>query len=167
MAYRLTGAQDVAEDVTQECFLSLIRHADRFDPSRGSIRQYLYGMARNLARQHWQSAGREMPLDDETDGDWTVLPHATGEIESGELSAAVQAAIGTLPVLQREALVLFEFEELSLEEIAGAAGCDAGTVKSRLHRARARLRRLLAPCWNQLRDGKEGAAPAPRKRSLP
>jgi RNA polymerase sigma-70 factor (ECF subfamily) len=50
-----------------------------------------------------------------------------------------------LPVLQREAIVLFEFEELSLEEVAAAVGSDVGTVKSRLHRARERLRRSLGP----------------------
>ena len=96
----------------------------------------------------------------------------------GEVSDAVQAAIGTLPMLQREALILFEFEELSLEEVAAVAGCDAGAVKSRLHRARARLRSLLAPCWNQMRGGaKRGTVrpddkpqktlACPTKRSLP
>jgi RNA polymerase sigma-70 factor (ECF subfamily) len=102
-------------------------------------------------RQRWQSSGREVPLDDDPDTDPPAhLTTGSERIANGEVSNAVQAAIGALPMLQREALVLFEFEELSLEEIAVVAGCDPGTVKSRLHRARTRLRRVLAPCWNQM-----------------
>jgi RNA polymerase sigma-70 factor (ECF subfamily) len=57
-----------------------------------------------------------------------------------------------LPPLQREALVLFEFEELSLAEIAEVVGADTGTVKARLHRARQRLKRILAPYMNTSRN---------------
>jgi len=145
LAYRLTGAQQVAEDATQECFLALLRHPDRFDARRGTLRQYLSGAVRNLARQHYHASAREVPLDEEP------LHFEIEELISRDLSAAVQDAIGTLPPLQREAIVLFEFEEMSLDEIAGASGCDAGTVKSRLHRARARLKRLLAPYWDRER----------------
>ena len=62
-----------------------------------------------------------------------------------ELSAEVRKAVADLPVLQREALILFEYEELSLAEIAAIVGADVGAVKARLHRARAQLRRMLAP----------------------
>jgi RNA polymerase sigma-70 factor (ECF subfamily) len=151
LAYRLTGAADVAEDITQECFLGLIRHPGRFD-GRGSLRQYLFGTVRNLARQRWQSSGREVPLDDDPGEDPLGCLATTDEaMAETEVARAVQGAIDALPVLQREALVLFEFEELSLEEIAALVSCDAGAVKSRLHRARARLRRTLAPYWKQLR----------------
>jgi RNA polymerase sigma-70 factor (ECF subfamily) len=157
LAYRLTGTLDVAEDLAQECFLSLIRQPGRFDVRRGSLRQYLFGTVRNLVRQRWQASGREVPLEDDPDADPQAHPDMSSErIVKGELSEAVQAALGALPLLQREALLLFEFEELSLEEIAAVAGCDAGTVKSRLHRARARLRRALAPCWNQMRGVGQG-----------
>ena len=61
-----------------------------------------------------------------------------------EASAAVNAAVARLPPLQREAIVLFELGGSTLEEIAHIVGADVGTVKSRLHRARARLRRALA-----------------------
>jgi len=153
LAWRLTGTLDVAEDVAQECFLNLIRHPGRFDAQRGSLRQYLYGMVRNLVRQRCQSSGREVPLDDDPDSDPPAHLIGSEKIESAEVSDAVQAAIGALPMLQRESLVLFEFEELSLQEVAAVVGCDAGTVKSRLHRARAGLRRALAPCWNQMHGG--------------
>jgi RNA polymerase sigma factor (sigma-70 family) len=179
LAYRLTGALDVAEDLAQECFLGLIRHPGRFDARRGTLRQYLYGTVRNLARQRCQANGREVPLDDDSDGEPPHFAVGSERIEEGEVSEAVQAAIGALPILQREALILFEFEELSLEQVAAVAGCDAGTVKSRLHRARARLRKALAPCWGRMRgltaeevkslaaDRPQKTMVCPTKRSFP
>ncbi|SPF38681.1 RNA polymerase, sigma-24 subunit, ECF subfamily [Candidatus Sulfopaludibacter sp. SbA4] len=144
LAYHLTGAIDAAEDVVQDCFLRLVRHPGRYDPRRGSLRQYLYGMVRNLVRQRWQAEGRLLALEDILlDDDPADAPLDTAL--QAEVSDAVQSAIAALPALQREAIVLFEFEGLSLEEVAAAAGCDAGTVKSRLYRARERLRRTLAP----------------------
>ena len=148
-AYRLTGSTDAAEDITQDCFLRLIEQ-DRFDPARGSLRQYLYGTVRNLARQRWQAANREVAWEDESEDDARPLPDA---LIAAEVSDAVQASLDSLPPLQREAIVLFEFEELSLEEIAALAGADIGTVKSRLHRARERLRRLLAEYRTPVRKG--------------
>src|SRR5215471_7515620 len=144
LAYRLTSAVDAAEDITQECFLRLVDNS-AFDPERASLRQYLYGTVKNLARQRWQANGREVPWDDEVQQD---APPAAGSLPdamiSAEVSEVVQAALAELPVLQREAIVLFEFEELSLEETAAIVGADVGTVKSRLHRARERLRRSLS-----------------------
>jgi RNA polymerase sigma-70 factor (ECF subfamily) len=77
-----------------------------------------------------------------------------------ELSAIVQAAISALPPLQREAIVLCEFEELSLDEAAAVVGADVGTVKSRLHRAREGLRRSLAPYRDHVRT------PSPKGTTL-
>lgn len=62
-----------------------------------------------------------------------------------ELSLKVKEAVSSLPPLQREALILFEYEGLALNEIAGLVGTDVGAVKSRLHRARERLRNALRP----------------------
>jgi len=153
LAWRLTGRQDVAEDLTQESFLRLVRHPQRFDAGRGSLRQYLYGVVRNLARQHWQAQGREAALDDNGDDAAPLWAVPGGDpVAAVEVAGVVQAALAALPLLQREALVLFELEELPLEEIAAIVGADVGTVKSRLHRARERLRRSLAPYWNQTRE---------------
>lgn len=139
LAYHLTGAVDAAEDVAHDCFLRLVRNPGRFDERRGSLRQYLYGMVRNLVRQRFQASGREVPLDDD-------CGEAVSDVAfHDDVSGAVQSAIAALPLLQREVIVLFEFQGLSLEEVAAVACCDAGTVKSRLYRARERLRRALAP----------------------
>jgi RNA polymerase sigma-70 factor (ECF subfamily) len=137
--YRLTRRADLAEDITQDCFLAYIGAPERFDMARGaSLKTYLIATARNMAfnwiRDHrceWQAYKLE----------------ATTPPESGmtsEICAAVQSAIAGLPPLQQEALILFEYEGFMLDEIAVMAGVDAGTIKSRLHRARERLRRVLA-----------------------
>ena len=65
-----------------------------------------------------------------------------------ELSGEVQRAVASLPPLQREALILFEYEELTLIEVAAVVGADVGTVKGRLFRARETLRRELAQYFN-------------------
>lgn len=133
-AWRLTRSADLAEDITQECFLALLRTPARFDPARGSLKSYLFAIARNLARNHYRDDVPEAPLPD-----LVVQP-------SPDLAVAVAEAIATLPPLQREALLLFEYEGFTLEEIAEIVGADIGTVKSRLHRARERLKCALAPC---------------------
>jgi len=150
-AYRLTGVVDAAEDITQECFLRLVQRP-AFDYERGSLRQYLYGIVRNLVRQRLQANGREVAWDDNVeDGPKSGIAACPDPMASAELSAVVQSAISALPPLQREAIVLCEFEELSLDEAAVVVGSDVGTVKSRLHRAREGLRRSLALYRSHLR----------------
>jgi RNA polymerase sigma-70 factor (ECF subfamily) len=150
-AYRLTGVVDAAEDITQECFLRLMQRPT-FDHERGSLRQYLYGIVRNLVRQRLQAKGREVAWDDNVEDDPKSARAACPDpMVSAELSAVVQSAISALPPLQREAIVLCEFEELSLDEAAVVVGSDVGTVKSRLHRAREGLRRSLAPYRSHIR----------------
>ena len=148
VAFRLTNERAAAEDIAQDCFLRLVSGRGRFDPVRGSLRQYLCGMVRNLVLQYREARGRDIPLSDDYDSDPAdacALP--VDAILIRETADAVQAALTMLPFLQREAIVLFEFEELSLEEVAVAVGSDVGTVKSRLHRARKRLRLALGPYW--------------------
>jgi RNA polymerase sigma-70 factor, ECF subfamily len=147
-AYRLSQSKEVAEEITHDCFLSLIKEPQRFktQEQRASLRTYLCAAARNLTFKRLRRAGAETAIDDfseqlaaaESQGPLRLLLDA-------EVSEAVRKAIGELPPMQREALILFEYEELSLAEIAEVAGADVGTVKSRLHRARQRLRILLAP----------------------
>lgn len=137
-AYRLTRRPEIAEDITQECFLALVRAPQRFDPSRGSMKVYLFSIARNLALKQYRDEHPGEPLDG---ADEFVGTDPRGRLE---LSSAVAAAVAGLPRLQQEALILFEYEGVTLEEIARIVGADTGTIKSRLHRARTRLRRILA-----------------------
>jgi RNA polymerase sigma-70 factor, ECF subfamily len=152
-AYRLLQSQETAEEITHDCFLSLIKDPRRFkaDHGKASLRTYLCAAARNLAFKRLRRAGAETAIDD--------LPEQLAAAESqeplrllldAEVSDAVRKAVGELPPLQREALILFEYEEMSLAEIAEVAGADVGTIKSRLHRARERLRIALAPYFNSV-----------------
>ena len=139
-AWRLTGSKAAAEDLTQECFLVLIRGA-AFDSDRGGLRTYLFGIARNLVLRRFRISEREA----EEAAEATAPVDVLGDLLEAERSELVARAMAQLPLLQREAIVLFTFEELSLEEIAQITGVDAGAVKSRLHRARESLRTALAP----------------------
>jgi RNA polymerase sigma-70 factor (ECF subfamily) len=138
-AWRMTGSPWVAEDVLQEVFLALLDHPDRFDPNRGPLRSFLLGIARNRVLKRWREESRWVGLDEEGTRAEAVDP------ARGELAVIVGEAVRALPPLQREALILAEYEALSLEEIARVVGSEVGTVKSRLHRARHNLRRALAP----------------------
>jgi len=143
-AYRLIGSVEAAEDVTHDCFLSLIREPGRYDPERASLRTYLYAAARNLALKQFNYFSRatafdelsEQPSSSNSDGPMR-------QVLDSELSSQIEKAIAGLAPLQREALVLFEYEELSLAEIAAVVGTDVGTVKSRLFRARETMRQRL------------------------
>jgi RNA polymerase sigma-70 factor, ECF subfamily len=142
-AYRMLQSIELAEEITHDCFLSLIKKPARFDASRASLKTYLCAAARNQAIKHLQ---REMTFDElsiELRGseNWNPLKQVIG----AELTTVVRAAIAALPPLQREAVILFEYEDLSLAEIALIVNADVGTVKSRLHRGREKLRQLLAP----------------------
>ncbi|MDQ1610748.1 MAG: polymerase sigma-70 factor, subfamily [Pyrinomonadaceae bacterium] len=146
-ACRLLGDAAAAEDVTHDCFLSLFRHPERFDPARGaSLRTYLFAAVRNLSLKQFRRAARETLIDEATDEQSApIAEQPLSRMLEAELSAAVRAAVASLPALQREVLLLFEFEKLSLQEIAVVVGAEVNTVKSRLSRARASLRRALAP----------------------
>jgi RNA polymerase sigma-70 factor, ECF subfamily len=138
--FRLTRREDIAEDLAQEAFLAFVRSPQRFDPARGSLKTYLFSIARNLAFRHYRDHRTEEQLDEEVVRPLAVDPRAGLEVES-----AAARAVASLPPLQQEALILFEYEGATLEEIAQIVASDVGAVKSRLHRARARLRRVLAP----------------------
>ena len=145
-AYRLLQSIELAEEITHDCFLSLIKKPTRFDGTRASLKTYLCAAARNQAIKLMRRADSETQMDEltaepQTNESWNPLK----QVMSAELATVVRQAIAELPPLQREAVILFEYEELSLAEIALVVSADVGTVKSRLHRAREKLRQLLAP----------------------
>lgn len=140
--WRMSGPA-AAEDITQDVFVGLLRHPDRFDPSRGTLRAFLLGIARNLALKHWRAEHRFEPLDEE------AMASDPVDLDSGDVGEMVGRAVRALGPLQREVVILAEYEGLTLAEIARAVDADVGTVKSRLHRARENLRRTLAPLRNR------------------
>jgi RNA polymerase sigma-70 factor (ECF subfamily) len=124
----------------------LIKKPENFRPERASLRTYLFSAARNLWLKQLRDLGRESAMDEYAESQFIDGgKEPLGRLLDDELSAKVQEAVSSLPPLQREALVLFEYEGLALNEIASMVGTDIGAVKSRLHRARERLRNGLRP----------------------
>ena len=160
-ALHMSGSPETAEDVTQEVFMVLIREPRRFDPEKGNLTGFLFGIARNHLRKRWERDRRYVGLAENAE-DSTPLGSATQPASNGdrprhgeangkeaaepvdhfaswEATARVRQAISTLPEAYREAVVLCELEEMSYEEAATALDCPVGTVRSRLHRAKALL----------------------------
>lgn len=125
-----------AEELTQECFLALIRNATRYEP-RASFRSYLYGIAVNLASAERRKSGREVEQTENHD-------YASRE---GNPDAAlwVRRALENLEKADRDVLMLREYEQLSYSEIAGILRLPVNTVRSRLFRARMALKEKLIP----------------------
>jgi len=148
-ACRMLGEPQHAEDVTQECFMSVLRRPEAFRAERASLRTYLCAIARHLALKQLRKRGQETLTDDPpvdaAPGTRTAADDPLRSAIGGQEAEAVRQAVAELPPLQREAVVLFEYQEMSLLEIATVCEVDVGTVKSRLHRARERLRRRLLP----------------------
>ena len=145
-AYRLSGSIELAEDLTHDTFLSLIRRPASFKRERASLRTYLIAAVRNLAFKHFRDTGRETTLDEIAEEPRiSQRQEPLGRVLEEELALKVREAVMSLPPLQREALILFEYEGLSLNEIAAVTDSDAGAIKARLYRARERLKSVLRP----------------------
>jgi RNA polymerase sigma-70 factor (ECF subfamily) len=123
------------------------------------LKTYLYAAARNLALKHFRDQGRETGLDEVSEEPRDASRRGPlRKVLDEELATRVREAILSLPPLQREAVILFEFEGLSLNEVAEVAGTDAGAIKARLYRAREGLRRMLRPYLEgnqELNSGRE------------
>jgi RNA polymerase sigma-70 factor (ECF subfamily) len=143
------GSVELAEDVTHDCFLSLIRRPEGFNPARGQFRTYLYSAARHLSLKYFRNSGREASLEDLNED--PVVPVSEQPLRlllDEELSQKVRDAVLSLPPLLREAIILFEYEGLAQNDIASIVGADIGAVKVRIYRARERLRSTLRPYLN-------------------
>src|SRR5262245_15067686 len=149
-AYRMLGAQESAEDVTHEAFLLLIRQPERYRAERGSLMTFLCAVARNHIFQHLRRQERYAPELAETSDEYEEAGARSSfdplsDLLEREVAVQVEAALASVPVAQREAVVLREYQELSYEEIATIIGADTGVVKARLYRARQALAKRLAP----------------------
>lgn len=156
-ALQMCGSQSLAEDVTQEVFLVLIRETHAFDPTRGSLSGFLYGIARNQLLRRLQRERFYSPL--ETDADEDSI-HALGagpleDLSRSETIESVRRAVLSLPEKYREVVVLCDLEEMSYVETAEVLGCAIGTVRSRLHRGRALLIEKLRPEVLESAEAKE------------
>lgn len=131
------------EDVAQEVFLKVFLRISAFD-GRSKFYTWLYRVAANAAKDHVKKRRRRPAVAlDEDAGIKDASGGPTDQAEASESRAMVRAAIAALPPRYREVLALRELEEMTYSEIAGTLNLSMGTVESRLHRARARLKRRL------------------------
>jgi len=122
------------EDVVQEAFLEAWRHREGFDPRRGSMRAWLYAIARNRALNALRKR-RPVPL--------AILPERGEDAPEPEAFDRLDRALAALPFEQRAAFVLADVHGLTHEEVARIEGVAPGTIKSRTSRAREALRAAL------------------------
>lgn len=144
-ALRMSGSESIAEDVTQEVFLHLMRDNGNFDSTRGSFQSYLFGMARNqvLRRLERDRPFLSMGGEEENGGSpiegLIVNSDPLGDLTRRETVESVRQTVLALPAHYREVVVLCDLHEMSYQETAEILNCAIGTVRSRLHRARAIL----------------------------
>lgn len=137
---------DLADDLAAETFTEAFDVRHRFDTTHPNARPWLFGIATNLLRHHYRSEARRLRAYARLDHPGLAVD-AFGEIET-RLDAegarpAIAAALARLSVDERNVLLLFAWADLRYEEIAEALRIPIGTVRSRLNRARGRLRELI------------------------
>ena len=149
------GSAATAADVVQEVFMGLLTGSVKFDPMRGLLQNFLFGVARNLVMKHEQPHQRDAVLPDAGDGDdgdgddgddGERADEAAGPLAcmlGNEQAGAVRRALALLPPHYRDVVILYEMHDLSYLDIAAICQIDIGTVRSRLSRGRAALVKRL------------------------
>src|ERR1700761_4611647 len=144
LAYRLSGSQHDAEDLTQETFIRVFRSVQNYQP--GTFEGWLHRITTNLFLDMVRrrgGVGREA-LPEDSDGVPADEPNPEEIYHDAHLGPDLQAALDSLPPEFRAAVVLCDIEGLSYEEIGATLGVKLGTVRSRIHRGRQALRDYLA-----------------------
>jgi RNA polymerase sigma-70 factor (ECF subfamily) len=147
-ALRMSGCRSMAEDVTQDVFMALMRDTAQYDSTRGSVSAYLYGMARNrvlrlLQRDRAFSAFAESTEDQLSEEALILREDPLALLARSEAIESVRRAVLALPLHYREVVILCNLQEMNYADAAQVLGCAVGTVRSRLHRAREVLIRKL------------------------
>ncbi len=162
-AFQMSGSPVVAEDVTQEVFLMLMREGENYDAARGTVSAYLYGIARNFVLRKLSKESRFVAIDEEvgeseiyTKENFTSLSDPLHDLTRKEMIETLRQAILALPPHYREVIVFCDLHEMSYAEVAEVLDCAIGTVRSRLSRARALL-------MEKMRNGEE---PAKQKKVI-
>lgn len=154
----MSNCRQTAEDIVHDTFVEILRHPVRFDPSRGSVVGYLFGIARHrmsrVTRISMRDAGTPLAaVEDSLDSNDGLFEgsgpgafqDAGDELDRARDIQRVRAAVFDLPRVHREVIALCDLEELSYATVASVLGCPIGTVRSRLSRARALLASRLQP----------------------
>ncbi len=134
-AREMTGSSAMADEITQDVFFILVRQLRQFDPARGQLGSYLLGIARNQTLRVMRRERLYVEIDESAEPGVSPPFDPQGRQELERLREAIR----TLPAPYREVVLLCELEELDYAEAARLLECPIGTVRSRLHRARAIL----------------------------
>lgn len=143
------GSVDVAADIVQEAFMGLFTGRFGYDPLRGQLQHFLFGVARNLAYKQDQAGGhhaQSVQADDDDEPDLEAASAAAGPLTrllANEAAEEVRRALALLPPHYRDPVILYELHDLTYQEIAAICQIDIGTVRSRLSRGRAALAKRL------------------------
>jgi RNA polymerase sigma-70 factor (ECF subfamily) len=149
-ALQMSGSPFLAEEVTQDVFMTVLGDSTSYDASRGTVASYLYGIARRLVWRRMAQSRSHLPLavveeaDSRTPEQLVAFPQMERDLARDETIRTLRRAILALPAGYREAVVLCDLHEMSYADAANALGCAVGTVRSRLHRARALLAERMA-----------------------
>ena len=165
----MTGSEATAEDIVQEVFMALLHSGSRFDRQKGMLLSFLYGIARNQVmrrlerdRPFIQFALPEHEDDRMVENNLVESRDPLFDLSRNELIEEVRQAVLGLPQHYREAVVLCDLHELSYAETAEVLGCAVGTIRSRLHRARA----MLCDRLQSRSNSESGSINAPVVRSI-
>lgn len=145
-AVHMSGSTHIAEEVTQDVFIFLLQRGRDYDPARGALGAYLFGVARNYVRRALERSYADnalsSPVEDEAPA--LMVENDPGEgLSRHQTSMAVRKAVLSLPEHYREVVVLCDLQELSYAQAAESIGCAIGTIRSRLHRAHDMLSKKL------------------------
>jgi len=143
----MSGNTATAEEITQEVFMAVISKPKTYDPAKGTVAGYLFGIARNLMRHRMQQSANDIPFVEEGVEEDAVGPtediDLLEELSQSESLVYLRKAVLSLPEAYREVVVLCELEEMSYPEAATVLKCSPGTIASRLNRAKTMLKTKL------------------------
>jgi RNA polymerase sigma-70 factor (ECF subfamily) len=142
-ALQMSGKTEIAEEVTQDVFMVVIRAAHPYDSKRGSVHAFLYGIARNFVLRCLDRDRPYITVLDDPASEHSDRPSgerdALSDLTRNERIESLRKAVLTLPPAYREVVVLCDLNEMEYAEAADVLGCAIGTIRSRLHRARTLL----------------------------
>ena len=161
-AVAMTNNRATAEDIVHDTFVELLHRPRNYDPGRGSVRAFLYGIARHrIAKSTRRAAPVPADLDDHDAHSHRAVASEPPELAAADLAGTpedqieraqeikfLRAAIRALPLVYREVIAWCDLEDVPYATVADILHCPVGTVRSRLHRARA----LLAETYQSLRN---------------
>ncbi|MFD7288497.1 RNA polymerase sigma factor [Streptomyces sp. NPDC059863] len=141
--YLARRAPQAADDLLAEVWLQAYTARGTYDSGRGAVRTWLFGVARNVLAAHWRRHSqdrRRFPVDEEINDPWHAVDR---RLDAVAVAPVIRRTLAQLPHVERELLLLVAWEQLTPAEAASVVGIPAGTARSRLHRARTRLRAAL------------------------